>query len=103
MAASQVQTASVGVTAGQQIIPNLPASGRAGYVHLIQMAALGAATATITVYDSINSATNQIFELTVPTTWTDRFDWAGSLAFKNGLFVVVAGTRPPRPRSWGAP
>ena len=92
MAASQVQTASVGVTAGQQIIPNLPAAGRAGYVHLIQVAALGAATATITVYDSINSATNQIFELTVPTTWTDRYDWTGSLAFKNGLYVVVAGT-----------
>src|SRR5258708_38620529 len=101
MAASQVQTASVGVTAGQQIIPNLPASGRAGYVHLIQMAALGAATATITVYDSINSATNQIFELTVPTTWTDRYDWAGSLAFKNGLYVVVAGDGAPGGASWG--
>ncbi len=82
----------MGVTAGQQIIPNLPAAGRAGYVHLIQVAALGAATANITVYDSINSATNQIFELTVPTTWTDRYDWTGSVAFKNGLYVVVAGT-----------
>jgi hypothetical protein len=92
MAGSQVQTASSGVTAGVQIIPNLPSGGRAGYLHLVQVAALGAATATITVYDSISSATNQIFELTVPTTWTDRYDFGGGLAFTKGLWIVVAGT-----------
>lgn len=100
MAASQVQTASSGVTAGAQIIPNLPAGGRGGLLHLVQVAALGASTGTIVVYDAVNSTTNQIYELTVPTTWSDRYDFGGGLAFKNGLYIVVTGTGAVARLSW---
>jgi len=92
MAQSQVQTASTVATAGAQMIPNLPAGGRTGYVHLIQVAALGAAAATITVYDAINTTTTPIFEIAVPAGWTDRYDFGGALAFKSGLYVAVTGT-----------
>jgi hypothetical protein len=92
MPVSQVQTASSGVTAGVQLIPNLPSGGRAGYLHLAQLSAGAAANATLTVYDSVNGTTNQIYELAVPQTWSNMYDFLGGLAFKNGLYVVVAGT-----------
>jgi hypothetical protein len=92
MAASQVQTVSTGVTAGVQLIPNLPAGGRTGYLHLVQISALGVATATITLYDSTNSTTNPIYEMSAVSGWSNAYDFLGGLAFKNGVYAVVAGT-----------
>ena len=97
MPTSQVQNSgSIAVTTGQQLIPTGQINTIGGYLHLVAVSAQGAATATITVYDSAqtNGAPSGTILATiqVPTTWSDRLDFAGGLQFKKGLYVVVAGT-----------
>ena|SRR5258707_7963583 len=96
MASSQViNSGSIAVTTGQQLIPTgqLP---RGGYLHLVAVSAQGAATGTITVYDSQQTSGapsgTVLATVQVPTTWSDRIDFWGALQFNKGLYVVVAGT-----------
>ena len=97
MAGTQVKNSdAIAVTTGTQLTKATAGNSIPGFLHLVQVAALGAATGTITVYDS-NQTTGapsgkSLLEITVPTTWTDRYDYGGSMPFYNGLYVVVAGT-----------
>ncbi len=86
---SAVQTAHIGVTAGAQIIPNLPAAGRAGILRLVVLTP-AAANASVIVYDNTNAASGtQLANVAAQTPWSNGWDFA--TPFTKGLYVVVVG------------
>lgn len=96
MAMSQVSANNnIAVTTGQQLLPTSRLN-LGGLLHRVQVSAQGAGTGIISVYDSAQTngaPSGTLLEtISVPTTWTDRYDWAGSLPFSKGLYVVVSGT-----------
>lgn len=86
---SAVQTVHSGVTAGAQLIPNLPAAGRGGVLRLVVITP-AAANASVLIYDSINAASGtQLANVAAQTPWSNGWDF--ETPFSKGLYAVVTG------------
>lgn len=85
------QSANFSVTAGVQVIPNLPVAGRSGRLHLVWVTPTGAAAQAVITDGSTGAGTRELANVKSSTApdWSNGNDF--DVEFQKGLWIVVTG------------